>query len=205
MSPGTHGNMVFFGWWGFAHMDVWSDLGITLVLIHESGIYRCFNLEGWCRLLSTSRKIFSSSQGNLLTVEPTYISCPNSVWSYRRSPLYLCGLWSRCLTVVILLPMEASRTACPTFLPISNFLIGYGNLVYKSHHWYRHSPLHRHPLFSRWFIQSPCSTVVVLLPMAFYLWKPLILSVDPTAIMPNHINFVVIGYRQKVYRRYQNP
>jgi hypothetical protein len=33
-------------------------------------------------------------------------------------------------------------------------------------------------------------------------------SVDPTAnlpIMPSHINFVVVGYRQKVYRRYQNP
>jgi hypothetical protein len=58
------------------------------------------------------------------------------------------------------------------------------------------------------FIQSPCSTVVIFLPMAFYLWKPLISSVDPTAnlpIMPSHINFVVVGYRQKVYRRYQNP
>jgi len=33
-------------------------------------------------------------------------------------------------------------------------------------------------------------------------------SVDPTAnlpIMPSHINFVVVGYRQKVYRRYQYP
>ena len=42
-SPGTIAILCFFGWWGFAHMHLWSDLGITLVLIHDSGIYRCFS------------------------------------------------------------------------------------------------------------------------------------------------------------------
>ena len=148
------------------------------------------------------------------------LSASLHIVSYRDT--FIGISWSRCLTVVISLSMEASHTIRSTF-PLSlfvdsNFLISYRNLIdwranhdlsiYESHHWYWHSPFYCHPLSSHSMVHPkplldychlsldgllPTQSAIFYISAHIISWS----YINPP-IMPSNTNFIIISYRDLI-------